>query len=145
VNHATIARTLLAILCGVQGAATLAIDLNRTHATNPDWTRHARFHIVWQATSYALLSLLEAALVLAPGPLTEQRFYLAALLASIPVLGFFGAFIFRRIYGGSLFDPNGIHPLRIEVFGTKLQIDMNLAAEVMALLLLISIVALFRN
>ncbi len=145
VTHATIAQALLALLCGVQGAATLAIDLNRTHATNPEWTRHARFHLVWQAASYALLSFLEVTLVLAPGPLVEQRFYLAVILASMPMLGFFAAFFSRRVYGGALFDPNGIRPVRIELLGSSLNVDMNLAAEGMALLLLIAIVALFRN
>jgi len=79
VTHVSIARGLLAILCGAQGAATLGIDLNRTHATNPRWPGHARFHLVWQAASYAFLSLLEVALVLAAGPWPEQRFYLAAI------------------------------------------------------------------
>ena len=85
-THSAIARGLLSLLCGAQGVATLAIDLNRTHATNPQWTSHARFHLVWQAISYALLSLLEVALILMPGPIRDQRFYLAAILASIPML-----------------------------------------------------------
>jgi hypothetical protein len=80
VTHLSIARDLLAVLCGMQGVATFAIDLNHTHATNPLWLRHARFHLVWQAISYALLSLFEVALVLAHGPFLELRFYLAAVL-----------------------------------------------------------------
>ena len=47
-THQTVARVLLAALCGLQGLATPAIDLNRTHATNFLWPGHARFHIVWQ-------------------------------------------------------------------------------------------------
>ena len=144
-THFEIARSLLALLCGAQGLATLAIDLNHTHATNPQWPRHARFHLVWQTISYALLSLLEVALVLTPGPLREQRFYLAAILASIPMLGFLAAFFWRRMYGGALANPNGIAPARIAVLGSELQIDLNLAAEVAALLLLLAIVALFSH
>ncbi len=37
-DHRNIARVLLSLLCAVQGLATLGIDLNRTHATNPKWT-----------------------------------------------------------------------------------------------------------
>jgi hypothetical protein len=143
-THVALARGLLAFLSGAQGVGTLAIDLNRTHATNPQWTRHARFHLVWQAISHALLSLLEIPLVLAPGPFREQRFYATAILASIPMLSFFAAVLCRKIYGGALFDPNGILPLRLVVFGSERLIDLNLAVEVIALVMLLAIVALFR-
>jgi len=102
-----IARLLLAALCGGQGLATVAIDLNRTHATNPEWLRHARFHLVWQVVSYALLSVLEVALIVAPGPLERERFYLAAILAGIPMVSCLAAFFTRKIYGA------GYHAIRV--------------------------------
>ncbi|MGA2086480.1 MAG: hypothetical protein ABSG60_13280 [Terracidiphilus sp.] len=144
-THVAIARGLLALLCGTQGVATLAIDLNRSHASNPQWPGHARFHLVWQVISYALLSLLEVALVLVAGPYREQRFYLAAILACIPMLSCLAAFFSRKIYGGSLSDPNGIPPVKVMCLGLELQIDLNLVAEVVALLMLLAIVALFRH
>jgi len=144
-THLALARGLLAFLCGAQGLATLAIDLNRTHAANPLWLRHARFHLVWQAVSYALLSVLELALILAPGPLPAERFYLAAILASIPMLGCFAAFFFRKIYGGALFDPNGIPPLSIAAFGSTIYLDLNLAAESVALSLLLATIFLYQH
>jgi hypothetical protein len=144
-THAAIARWLLAILCAAQGIGTLAIDLNRTHATNPLWPPHARFHLVWQVISYALLSLLELALLLVPEPFREQRFYLAAILAFIPMLSCLAAALSRRVYGGALFDPAGIPPLTVAVLGSKLRIDLNLAVEVLALFMLVAIIALFRH
>jgi hypothetical protein len=144
VTHSTIARALLALLCGLQGAGTLAVDLNRTHATNPSWPQHARFHLVWQAISYALLSMIETALILIRGPFQNQRFYLAAALAAIPMLSFFTASISRSIYGGALLNADGIAPVRISIFNITLQIDLNLTAEIVALLFLVAIVALFR-
>lgn len=144
-THVVIARGLLALLCGTQGVATLAIDLNRSHASNPQWPGHARFHLVWQVISYALLSLLEVALVLVAGPYREQRFYLTAILAGIPMLSCLVAFVCRKIYGGSLSGPNGIPPVRVMCLGLELQIDLNLVAEVVALLMLVAIVALFRH
>lgn len=144
-THVAIARGLLALLCGTQGVATLAIDLNRSHASNPQWPGHARFHLVWQVISYALLSLLEVALILVAGPYREQRFYLAAILAGIPMLSCLVAFLCRKMYGGALYDPNGIQPVRIQAFGSEHYIDLNLTAEVMALLMLLAIVALFRH
>ena len=92
-----IARGLLAALCILQGLATMVIDLNRTHATNPLWPGHARFHLVWQTTAFAWLALLEVALLLSAGPLQEERFYLAAILAVIPMLGFFCGLISRSM------------------------------------------------
>lgn len=143
-THTAIARILLILLCGFQGLGTLLIDLGRTHATNPDWIRHARFHVVWQATSTALLSLVELALLLVPGSHQEERFYLAAGLASIPMLGFFGAFATRKLFGSALSDPNGIPPAQIVVFGSEKWIDLNLMVEIFAFTLLLGIVALFR-
>jgi hypothetical protein len=141
-THIEIARWTLAILCGAQGFGTLAVDLNRTHAANRQWPEHARFHLVWQAISYALLSLLEIALILVPGPCRVLRFYLAAILASIPMLSFLAAFVVRKVYGGALYNPNGIQPLEVRVFGSRLHIDLNLSVEVVALIMLLAILAL---
>ncbi len=143
-THIVIARGMLAILCGMQGAGTLAIDLNRTHATNPIWPKHARFHLVWQAMSYAVLSLLEIALILAPCPFQGQRFYLAATLAFIPMLSFLAAFVWRKRYDGALSDPNGIPPVKVVVFSSELHFDLSLLAEMLALSMLVGIVALFK-
>ena len=143
--HSTIARILLVFLCGLQGLGTLLIDLGRTHATNPGWLRHARYHVVWQAMSTALFSVLELVLFSRPGRFQEERFYLAAALASIPMLGFFGALITRTLFGSALSDPNGIPPLRIAAFGSEKQVDLNLIAEVVAFTSLLAIVFLFRK
>jgi len=123
----------------------LAIDLNRTHATNPEWPGHARFHLVWQVATVAGLALLEVVLVLASGPFQEQRFYLAAVLAGIPMLSFFAAFIAHGIYKGSLSDPNGMQPATIQVRGSSLRVDLNLAAETCGMLALAVIVAIYRQ
>ena len=144
-TNQSIARDLLAALCLLQGLATVAIDLNRTHATNPGWPGHARFHVVWQTAAFAWLAVLEVALVLTSGPYPEQRFYLAAILAAIPMLGFFTAFAARNLYKGTLSDPNGIPPLRVSFQGSTHRIDLNLVAEIGGVLTLIAIVALYRH
>ena len=144
-SHSDLARILLALLCGLQGVGTLAIDLNRTHAANPLWPKHARFHLVWQAISYTFLSFLEIALVVMKGPLLDARFYLAGVLASVPMLSFLAAFIFRDVYGGSVINPNGIPPLRIVSHGSVLLVDLSLVVEAVALVLLFGILVLFRN
>ena len=122
----------------------MAIDLNRTHATNPLWPAHARFHVVWQTANTAILALVELALLLTSGPLQQQRFYLAVLLASVPMLGFVAALISRTVYGSALSEPNGIPPAKIEAFGRILLVDMNLAAVLGGGLALVAIVAIYR-
>jgi hypothetical protein len=144
-TNQAIARGLLAALCGLQGLATLAIDLNRTHATNPEWPGHARFHLVWQTAAFAWLAVLEVLLVLAAGPLQDQRFYLAAILAGVPMLGFFVAFVGRGLYEGTLSDRNGMPHLRIKVSGSILRIDLNLVAEICGVLVLAALVAIYRR
>ena len=101
-SHQEIARLSLALFCALRGIGTLTIDLNSSQATNPQWPGYARFHLVWQATTYAILSLLEVALIFMAGPFQKQRFYLAAILAAIPMLGFSIALLARKIYGGTL-------------------------------------------
>ena len=73
-DHPLVARGLLTLLCAAQGVATLAIDLNRNHATNPLWPGHARFHLVWQAGSTFMLAAVEVALICWSGPYAMQRF-----------------------------------------------------------------------
>jgi hypothetical protein len=107
----------LSLLNLAQGIATVAIDLNRTHATNPNWPGHARFHLVWQVVSSALLCALAVGLIWLRGPTTEYNFYLAAILTCIPLIGFMTAFVSRKMYSGALSDPNGIQPVPLAIRG----------------------------
>jgi hypothetical protein len=144
VNHQSIACVLLAAFCGLQGTATALIDLNRTHATHPGWLGHARFHLVWQTATLGLLSVFEIALVLTPGPAAKLRFYLAAILAGAPMLGFFVALFARKLYNGTSSDPGGIPPWTVYVRRTQFRIDLNVVTELLGLLSLAAIVAIYR-
>ena len=121
----------------------MAIDLGRTHARNPQWTGHARFHVVWQAVSTFALSAIEVLLLLAPGVHASERFYLAAGLAAVPMLGFAIAFGARAVFGGTLSDPNGMRPARVTWNGGQYLVDLNLAAEIAGIAALITIVAAY--
>ncbi len=111
----------------------MAIDLNRTHATNPQWARHARFHVVWQTMTMVLLSVTEIWLVWTQG---TRGFWIALLLTSLSPVAFLVATTTRRMFGSGLYDSNGILPLRVTVGVVKLQVDMNVVAVVMALVTL---------
>ena len=144
-THPQLACDLLGLFCAAQGAATLVLDLNRTHAANPLWLHHARFHVVWQATSTAALAALEIALLFAFGPVNPARFYLVTALAAVPVFGFFTALVSRHIYGGTLSDPNGIKPLIIHRGQKSYEVDLNLVAEICAIFTLLLIVLLYKS
>lgn len=144
-DHQLLARILLAVYCGLQGLGTAIIDLGRTHATHPRWIGHARYHVVWQTCTVLVLAVVELALLLGPGPLLSERFYLSVLLAGVPVVGFFAALVTRRLYGGTLSDPEGIPPLKLRIGNSSRDIDLNVVAEVAAVCALLAIVAIFRS
>ena len=144
-DRVLLARLALSFLCVVQGVGMFTIDFNRTHATNPLWTGHARIHLVWQSSTTGLLQLLGLVLIWASGSDGEAGFYLAAVLAALSPLGFLTALLSRRFFAGTLSDPNGIHPVRLKVFGTDRLIDLNLCAVVAALLSLWVILTIYRH
>ena len=144
-THQQLACDLLAAYCALQGAATIALDLNRTHAANPLWLHHARFHVVWQAATTAALAGVELALLFMGRPVSAARFYLVLALAALPVFGFFAALATSRIYSGTLSDPNGIPPLMIHRGSIVYRIDMNLVAEIGAVVALGAAWLLYRS
>ena len=114
-------------------------DLNRTHATNPLWTGHARYHVVWQVGSYVGVALVALFLIWAPGPYVVPRLLVAACLAGAAYGGFFVAMVAMRLYAGRLADENGVPPL---VLG-GLRVDLNVAVfVVIAAALVVTVVAL---
>ncbi len=141
-NHLLTARVLLSIFCVSQGLAKVAIDSNKTHATNPDWPGHARFHLVWQTCTDSLLAVIELYLLWMPAAISRNRIYVVALLAAVSPAGFLIAWITRRWFAGTLSDPNGIQPLRVTLFGHTRPIDMNLIAVLLAILVLAALVCM---
>ena len=96
--------SLAILMCG---AIPLFADLNRTHATNPGWPPHARFHVVTQVPTTS--SIAAVALWLLWSPSIERS--LGICIAAVPSLcvigGFFAGASLRRRYGGALSDTDG--------------------------------------
>lgn len=142
--HPFFARLLLSSLAATQGFAALKIDLHRSHATNPLWLPHARFHVVWQVLNLSLLALVEVALIWWSGPGAVGRFYLAACVTAMTLVAFWGALASMRLYAGALFDPNGILPWKVSLGGRILRLDMNTVAVTLGSILLVISVAVYR-
>jgi hypothetical protein len=121
------ARILLTLVTAGYSVVTILADLNKTHATNPKWTPHARFHVVWQVSSYVGFAMLALALIWVPGPEATARLYVASAFALIVYTGFFVALLTMKLYGGRTFDDNGFQPVTMRVANRSRLMDMNVA------------------
>jgi hypothetical protein len=107
----TLARILLTLTVLGYSLGTIKADFNKTHATNPAWTPHARFHVVWQILSYSSVGLIALYLIWFDGPGIGSLYVATAF--SFAIYGaFFIAVFARPIYQGSLFDQNGYQPFQ---------------------------------
>lgn len=123
-----LARILFTLMTLGYGAATIIADFNATHATNPRWTPHARFHVVWQILSYSGFGLMALALIWWPGPMAIERLYLAALMGIIVYVAFFIAVFAMPLYGGGAYDDNGYRPFAAPVPIIAKRWDVNITA-----------------
>ena len=138
------ARILLTLATVGYGLITVKADFNRTHATNPLWTPHARFHVVWQITSYVGFGLIAFALIWLPGPYRVERLYLAAAFAAVVYGAFFIALASMSVYGGRSYDENGYQPFTLNIGGPRLM-DVNVSAFSVMLVFLVAGAALIAR
>ncbi len=98
---------LMSIAILQYGIIPIFADFNRSHATNPYWTSHARFHLVWQV--FTTTSLAIVALWFLWSPDVERSFgiCIAAILSSCIIGSFFLSALVRKWYGGALSDVKG--------------------------------------
>jgi hypothetical protein len=135
------ARILLTLAALGFSVITIVADLNKTHATNPLWTPHARFHLVWQVLSYSGIALVALYLIWASGPMQYERLYLAAGLAVAVYGGFFGAVFGRPLYGGGLFDSNGYPSFPAPIGPKSWQWDVNVTIFTVTSVILLAAIA----
>jgi hypothetical protein len=131
-----LARVLLSLVTIGYGLVTVKADFNRTHATNPLWTGHARFHVVWQITSYLGFGLIALALIWLPGPYALERLYLACIFAAVVYGAFFITLFSMPLYGGRAYDDNGYRPFK----AMGLMLDANVTVfSAMTVVLIVSL------
>ena len=138
-----LARILLTLVTIGYGFITVLADFNKTHATNPQWTPHARFHVVWQISSYVGFGLMALALLWWPGPYATERLYLVAAMGAIVYIAFFVAVFTMPIYGGAAYDNNGYLPFAAPVPIVAKRWDVNITAFcVLSVLLIVGVLSI---
>jgi hypothetical protein len=124
----TMARILLTLTVLGYALVTIKADFNKTHATNPKWTPHARFHVVWQILSYSGVGLVALYLIWVDGPQPLEHLYLAGALSAAIYVAFFIAVFARPMFGGALYDENGYLPFKPPIGPQQWRWDVNVTA-----------------
>ena len=126
IDNILIARVILSALCLALAVIAPLIDFNESHATNPLWTGHARFHLVWQVNALAVTGFFVLFLLwMIP---SQMNILISIVLLYVWLLSFFFALLSMPAYDGKLNDVNGVPPIEINFFGKKIEIDRNVQA-----------------
>lgn len=130
------AKILLTLATLGYSAIPAFFDSNNTHATNPSFPGHARFHVVWQVSSYVYVALIALWLIWTAGAATGPV-WLAAFLSAAAYGGFWSAVLLRTVYGGKLVsEVNPVPAFRWSLFGRKVETDANITLFTLAVLIL---------
>ena len=85
-------------------------DFNRSHAANPDWPPHARFHVVAQVMTTSLVAVLALGILWWPEFDLAARAGISALASATVLGGFFAGTLASRCVGGEI---SASHPARL--------------------------------
>ena len=125
-SHIFISKVLLTMICIGFATITPLIDFNESHATNPLWTGHARFHLVWQVNAMIFTSLLCLSLLW-----VFDSFFNLLLVVALNYLWIFSFLVTAasiKLYDGEFNDINGVPPILVSFLGKKFEIDRNIQA-----------------
>ena len=123
-------KILISLATVIYGFIPLFVDLGKTHATNPLWTSHARFHVVWQVIIMFFLAITGLYFLWFSDTTESYSINLPFLFGLIVLGGFLLNVLVRHLYKGTLSDPNGVPP----IFG---KVDANLFGFTLGLVLLV--------
>ncbi len=125
-EYVFIAKVLLTLISIGFALITPLIDFNESHATNPLWTGHARFHLVWQVNAMILSSFLSLYLIWFVGDIFSLG--VVFCINYLWIAAFVLSMLSMPLYDGELNDINGVPPIRNTFFGKTIEIDRNVQA-----------------
>ena len=125
-----ISRILITVVTFLYGIAPLFADLNVTHVLHPEWTPHARLHMVWLLGTNTSIAVLALWLLWSRGQLV-----LSAVLGLCVMTGFWFAVATRGLYGGTLADVGGIETRFLGVEGNSFLFGLIVVMLVAALVM----------
>jgi len=125
-DQTLIPRILISLVAVAISVGPMFADFNKTHATNPAWTPHARFHVVWQVLCQTGVSLVVLYLLWAPSADPLTHIWLGASLTFIWGISFYSTLASMSLFGGTLADVNGIKPFKFNILGKVRLVDTNL-------------------
>ena len=129
------AKILLTISTLGYSLIPFAFDSNKTHWFNPSWTKHARFHCVWQVMSYVYIAIVALVLIWTAGD-AKWPIWIAATLSFCAYGGFWTAVFLRNKLDLALVDEvNGVPPFMLPIFGES---DANITLFTTAVLILMT-------
>jgi hypothetical protein len=118
-------KILLTIATLGYSAIPAKFDSDETHVKNPSWDPHARFHIVWQVSSYVYVALIALYLIWTAGD-TTWNLWLAALLAAAGYGGFWTAVFTRGTWNTNLVsNVNPVPNFKWNIGGRVVETDAN--------------------
>ncbi|MFT3781883.1 MAG: hypothetical protein QM790_07695 [Nibricoccus sp.] len=117
-----IARVLITLATLAYGYGPFIVDMNKTHLLHPAWPGHARYHLMWASVSQAAVAGIALWLVWAEAPNALWRCRLGGVIGLAMTSGFFGALLTKKLFRGTLHDPQGIHPIAGKIDGNLIAV-----------------------
>jgi hypothetical protein len=81
-------------------------DFNATHAFNPEWVGHARFHLIWQLAFMAFSGVANLYLIWSRRPGDLRQLWLSVWWQGFNIGAFWVACLLVPVYGGAITLPD---------------------------------------
>ncbi|MEM1114231.1 MAG: DUF6640 family protein [Pseudomonadota bacterium] len=132
-------RILMSLTALALAIGPAVADFNKTHATNPLWPPHARFHVVWQVITNSSLCIFM--LYVLWTPMVEPyhlQLILAALVQGAILFPIYVTIASMGLFDGALKDVNGLRPFKFNIGGKVIELDTNVVGftNIIAVLLI---------
>ncbi len=122
-------RIIMTIATLMYGVIPPIVDLTETHVFHPDWTPHARMHMVWLLGTNTAIAMAALYFLWLHGPSRALGVRISGVLGLCVYGGFMLSASTSALYGGSMSDKGGVPPV--------MGMDANILAFSFALSLLL--------